>query len=242
MRRVLAGLALALVVAGCSPKSATIPQDPAQWDQLTEKAKQLNEEDRRLLAAYLLRQGIAGAFAGGNPSIPAGMTIGKAIAEQKKFEGEAAKAGAEEDLLKAKAAAARAKAEAELNNAVAVTITEKTFVPENIHAGRFSDEVRFVIAAHNKTQKDIAGVKGTFVFSDMFGSEIKRMGLSMDDGVKAGKIFTTSNYRMDVNQFIDSDTKLAQTDLAKMKVTFHPEMIVFTDGSKMEVSATTEGN
>lgn len=238
---VIACAASALVLCSCSPKSEVIPTDPGQWEQLAKKTKGLSDEDRQLLAGYLVRRSMAGVLSGGNPSIPPGTTVGMAISEQKKFQADAKTQEAEADMLKAKAAAERAKAEAALNNAAIVTVVKKVFLPKNYDAGRFSERVAFVIAVQNKTGKDIAGVKGRLQFNDMFGTEIKSIGLSIDETVKAGQMFATSEYGMDVNQFEDGDTKLALTDLSKMKVIWHPEMVVFSDGTKMEAPAIPEG-
>jgi predicted small lipoprotein YifL len=46
MKRLAAVAALA-VLAACSPKGAQIPPDPAHWDQIADKVKQLSPEDRR---------------------------------------------------------------------------------------------------------------------------------------------------------------------------------------------------
>jgi len=110
-------VAAALLLVSCSPKGVVIPTDPAHWDQLSSSTKQLSTEDRRLLAGYLVRQSLAGAFSGGKPSVPPGTTIGQAIAEQKKFEADATQKQVADEILKAKAAAQLASAEAALNNA-----------------------------------------------------------------------------------------------------------------------------
>lgn len=238
IRLVFAVAVSALVLCSCSPKSEVIPTDPGQWEELGKKTKRLSEGDRQLLAGYLVRQSMAGAFSGGNPSIPPGTTVGKAISEQKKFLATAKTQEAEADMLKARAVAERAKAEAALNNAAIVTVVKKEFLPENYDVGRFSERVQFVIAIQNKTGKDIAGVKGGMQFNDMFGTEIKTVLLSIDDTVKAGQMFTTSDYGLELNRFVDNDTRLAVTDLSKMKVTWHPEMVIFSDGTKMEAPAS----
>ncbi len=223
----------ALALSACGPKSTSIPSDPKEWDKLGDKAKQLNEEDRRYFAAYMARMAVGSVFTGGKVSIPAGETIGKAIEDQRKFEADAKKQEAEADMLKAKAAAERAAAEAELSKAALVTLVSKTFVPKDIYRSRYSDRVNIVLAVENHTAKDISGIKGTLEFHDQFGTLIKELGISMDEDVAAGQSRTISGYGFDLNQFEDSDTKLAQVDQAKMKVVFHPDMIVFKDGTKM---------
>ena len=226
-------LLVALLLTACGVKSTVIPSDPKQWDKLSDSAKHLSDEDRRLFSGYMARIALGSAFSNGKVSIPTGETIGKAIDEQRKFEADIKKQEAEADILKAKAAAERAAAEAALSNAALVTLVTKTYVPKDIYRERFSDRVSFVFAVQNRTAKDIAGIKGTLELDDMFGSVIKQINFSMDEDVAAGQTRTISGYGMDLNQFEGSDTKLAQTDLLKMKTVFHPEMIVFKDGTNM---------
>ncbi len=222
-----------IVLAGCSPKGAVIPPDPANWGQLSEQTKGLSDSDRRLFTAYLMRQSVGAALAGGKPAIPPGTTIGQAISDQTKFEADQTKQQVDAAILSAKAAAQRAAAEAALGKVVLVTIVSKEFRPADPQAERFSSSLGLVIAVQNRGPKDIAGVKGSFQFDDMFGTAIKAINLSMDDPIKAGQVFSTSAYSFELNQFESSDNQLAQTDLAKMKVVFHPEVIVFADGTKM---------
>ena len=239
MKRAILVVACVLSLAACSSKGTVIPQDPAKWNQLKDATKQLSDTDRRLFAIYMARVSVAGALAGGKPNIPAGMTIGQAIEDQKKFEADQAKSETDAAILRAKVAAQRAAAEAALNRVALITLVSKTYVPKDIYRERFNDNLAMVLAIKNNSAKDIAGIKGTLRFEDMFGAEIKTVSLSFDGGVKAGQTVSTSDYSLELNQFEQSDTQVAQTDLAKMKVTFHPEMIVFADGSKMAPQSGT---
>ena len=83
----------------------------------------------------------------------------------------------------------------------------------------------------NNSAQDIAGVKGIMQFHDMFDARIENIELSLDQAITAHSERTITGKGIEVNQFKDDDKKLAATDLAKMKVTFVPEMIVFKDGS-----------
>ncbi len=82
--------------------------------------------------------------------------------------------------------------------------------------------------------KDLAGVKGTIAFQDLFDDEIKRVGFSYDDGLRAGKTATWSG-SLDYNQFMDSDVKLRNTPLEKMTVRWEPEVLIYTDGAKLRL-------
>ncbi len=226
-------LCFALFLAACSPKGEVIPPDPNQWGALGEKVKSLKEEDRRLLGAYLARKGVGAAFAGGKIDIPLGQTVGKAIAEQRSFEANQKKQEAEAQILAAKAAAQRAAAEAKLNSAALVSLVSKGVLPEDIYNGRYSARVTFVFAVQNRTEKDIVGIKGSIEFIDLFGTTIKKLNISMDEDIKAGQTRTISGYGKDINEFIDEDVKLANTEQSKLKAVFHPNMIVFSDGTNI---------
>lgn len=234
MKKVAIAMFVGLLLAGCSQKGTVIPSDPAKWDKISSAAKGLNDEDRRLLGGYMARQTLSAAF-GGKGGIPPGTTIGQAITDQKKFEADAKRQEAEADALKAKVLAQRAAAAAAIQGVATVTLVSKNFLPRDFERGRFDSLVSFVIAVQNKGAKDIDGIKGVMVFDDLFGTQIKRVSLSMDTPVKGGTMISTDRYSIQVNQFDNDDTKIAMTDLAKMKVTFEPEMVVFADKTTMGV-------
>ena len=73
----------------------------------------------------------------------------------------------------------------------------------------------------------------------MFGDNIKEINLSYDDGVKAN---STSTYEgsIDYNEFMADDVKLLNTSLDKIKFNFVPSVILFKDGSKIELKQTNE--
>ena len=70
-------------------------------------------------------------------------------------------------------------------------------------------------------------------FKDIFGDPIKQVRLSSDEAIKARKSFVYKG-GIDINQFIDEDTKLASTPKEKIQFSFVPEVILFEDGSKIE--------
>jgi len=234
MKKAIIALFCMAALAGCSPKSTAIPTDSSKWDTLAPDVKRLNEEDRRLFAAYMARQGIASALSQGKVTVPVGMTIGKAIDDQKKFEADQKKAEAEAELVRAKAIAARAAAEKAMSDAAVLSIVQTKLIPENIYASRYSDQFALVIAVQNKSAKNISGIKGMVEFSDIFGAQIKSVQLSLSENIPAGKLETFSSYALDLNQFDDADNKLKNTDPAKIKAVFHPQMIVFSDGTDMK--------
>jgi hypothetical protein len=231
----------AMLLAGCSnPKSTVIPAESAKWDTIAPSLQKLKDEDRRLAAAYMLRMSLGGAF-GANAGISPGTTIGQAIENQKKFEADQKVAEAQAAALRAKVLAERQAAVAKISNAVQVVLANKTVIPENIYAGRYSASIGIQIAIQNKSAKAITGVKGVFDFRDQFGSPIMTLKLSMDEDVPAGGQRLISGYGMDINEFRDDHNKLANTEFSKMKATFTPEAVVFADGSTLAAPELPEG-
>ena len=88
------GLAVCLAttaLGSCSPKQAVIPPDPHNWDQLANNVRQLSPDDSRLFTAFMSRRVMADALPDGRPNLPAGMTIGDAIDDERAFEARQAK-------------------------------------------------------------------------------------------------------------------------------------------------------
>lgn len=86
-----------LFVMGCNrsdPKDALIPSRTKDLPQIQNQVKYLDETERKLLAAYILRHTFSRGMDGieqGNTYVPKGTTIGQAIEEQKRFVGTDAK-------------------------------------------------------------------------------------------------------------------------------------------------------
>lgn len=238
-------LTLLLALSACAdPHDYQVPTDSAQWKEnaaFKSAVQKLPEDEKTLLLAYLVRAGMAESFGKTLPEI----TIGDALQNQKDeetFQAELAKDGeafqAEMGALKAAGEADEEKehqaALAEAKAALTVTVSNMDVMPSNPREGRFQDSFSLVMTLQNNTEKDMAGVKGTVVFADMFDDVIKRVNLSVDDTIKAGTTLQWSG-SLDYNQFMDEDKKLRNTNFAKMKISWEPMTFIFLDGSQMDV-------
>jgi len=80
-----------LFFLGCDrtdPKEAIIPARTQDLSHIQSHVKHLDETERKLLAAYILRHTFSHGMDGieqGNTYVPEGTTIGQAIEEQKRF-------------------------------------------------------------------------------------------------------------------------------------------------------------
>lgn len=172
-----------------------------------------------------------GKIVGGN-GIETGTTIGDAIQEQKKWLDEKKAQEQAETELKAKIEAEKKAKLAEINKIITVALIKKE---GSSSFGSSIDNIDIELAFQNKGNKDISAIKGITHFNDVFGDNIKSINLSYDDGVKANST-ATYNGSIHYNQFMDEDKKLLNTDLNKLKFIFEPQIILFSDGTKLDIT------
>lgn len=233
-------LPLLLVLVACSgPKDTPLPHDLEKLDSLKPALEKLTPEERELAAGYIMRVGLGakmtGIFGGKEgPGIPDGMTIGKAIEEQRKFKADAALEEAKQQALQAKLQAEREAAMKPLREAVTVTLVSKKIVPEYSYGTLMDENLEVVFGYQNNTDKDIAGVKGYISVRDLFGDELSGFLVSNDDTIKAHQSAAWTGSRSVKYALGDNkDRKLATLDPDKYKVVWEPRVVVFTDGTKL---------
>ena len=135
--RILIILLSSILLAACSgPKDTPLPRDLDKMDTIKPAMEKLTPEERELAAGYIMRHTIGaklGGLFGGKegPGIPDGMTIGKAIEEQRKFKADAAIEEAKQQALKAKLQAEREAAQKQMREAVTVTLVSKKLDTES---------------------------------------------------------------------------------------------------------------
>lgn len=239
--RILIILLSSILLAACSgPKDTPLPRDLDKMDTIKPAMEKLTPEERELAAGYIMRHTIGaklGGLFGGKegPGIPDGMTIGKAIEEQRKFKADAAIEEAKQQALKAKLQAEREAAQKQMREAVTVTLVSKKLDTESGYSGIITDEnLQIVFGYKNNTDKDVAGVKGYVSVKDLFGEEISGFLISNDNTIPAGQSATWTGSRSVRFALGDNkDRKLAELGEDKYKVVWEPEMIVFKDGTKI---------
>ena len=233
----------AILVAGCSdPKSAIVPQDLSKLDAVQPAIQKLSPQDKELFQAYVMRKAmtekLSGLFGGQSNTptgVPVGLTIGQAIEDQRKFAADQVAEEAKAQALKAKLAQERAVALKAMRDAVTVTLVSKRLDVERGLSGMVLDEKLAVVFGYqNNGSKDVAAVKGRITTRDLLGDEISSFRVSNDTTIPAGKSATWSGSRsvrfaMGHNQ----DRKLADLPDDKYTIDWEPEIIVFSDGTKL---------
>lgn len=236
-----------VLVACSNPKNTEVPQDLSQVDTIKPVIEKLSPEERELVGGYIMRhtvgakmEGLLGGKEG--PGIPPGMTLGKAIDEQRKFLSDRKAEEHRQAELKAQLEAKREAAIKPMREAVTVTLVSKSIEEEHGMSGMVLDETLSVVFGYkNNTAKDIAGVKGYVSVRDLFGDEISGFAISNDDTIPAGQSITWAGSRSVKYAIGDNkDRKLADLDESKYKVMWEPQVIVFADGSKLELPNDSE--
>lgn len=232
----------AMVVVGCkNPKETLLPQDMAKMDTVKPAIEKLTPEERDLVSNYIVSRTvgakIAGIFTGDStPGIPPGMTIGKAIEEQRKQQEEQKRRESQQTALKEKLKAERESAVKAMRDVVTVTLVSKELQEERGSGGIVLDENLVVSFGYrNNSPKDITGVKGYISVKDQFGDEVSGFAVSNDQAIPAGesKIWTgkrSVKYALGDNK----DTKLVALEDGKYSVMWKPTMVVFADGTTLK--------
>jgi hypothetical protein len=228
------------LVACSGPKDTPLPHDLDKMDSIKSSMEKLTPEERELAAGYITRLTIGaklGGLFGGKegPGIPEGMTLGKAIEEQRKFKADAALEEAKQQALKEKLQAEREAALKPMREAITVTLVSKGIETERGYSGIVMDEnLKVTFGYKNNSGKDVSGVKGRVSVKDLFGDEISAFQISNDSTIKAGQTATWAGSRsVRFSMGSNNDRKLAELGDDKFKVVWEPQVIVFADGTKL---------
>ena len=227
------------ILAGCSnPKDTTIPTNLDSLDSISVSLKKLTPEEQQLFAGYFMRHAI-GAKMGGlfglkAAPIPEGMTIGKAVDEQRGYLADETVKESDEKALKEKVLKEREQVMVAMRSAVTVTLVSKKIATESVSGIETDRKIEIVIAYRNNTDKTVAGVKGTLDVNDLFGDELSGFAVSNDTTMAPGATITwTGGRSVKFSMNSNKDEKLAGLADDKYKVIWNPKMIIFGDGTKL---------
>lgn len=222
----------ALLLIACSnPNDTIIPSDMSKWDtELAPALKKLPEEDRKLVAAYLMRAKLVETL--GKEPMPLGLTVGEALAQQKQWQAEEEKKAAAAKALKERLQREQEEARAAIGQAVTVTFLNKRQLPKNWEAERFSDTQQFTIGVENKSDKELVGVSGEIRFIDVFDKDVGGVNFRISEKIKPGGTYRWNGERR-YNEFVDSHKAIWNLEDGKFTTRFVPEAVVYADGSKL---------
>ena len=85
----------------------------------------------------------------------------------------------------------------------------------------------------SKLPKPTRAVKGTLIFSDLFGEPHFKIGWIINDPMKPGVNLIEKGVGFKFNQFIDSHQWMLSTDIKDMTVSFKIKSIIYQDGTRV---------
>ena len=227
-----------LLIACSDPRSTALPDDIAKLETIKPQVEKLSEADRGLLTGFLMRRSMSKLMPGlaKTAGDKTAGTIGEAIDSQKKYVEEAGKRDAAEKLAAAKIKQEHDAAVASMRDLVSVGLISKKINSQTGYSGIETErtiEVSFNFT--NKSAKDIAGVKGRITARDQFGDELSGFQISNDETIKTGGAAIWRGSRSVKYAFggNNKDEKFVETEDGKYSITWEPQAIVFTDGTKV---------
>lgn len=234
--RLFAMFALFGLVACSDPKGVVIPEDMSKMDSIRPQLQKLTEDERNLVAAFVMRRSMKGTMlgkmAGDTGTGP--VTISQALENQRTFIANKAKEEAEAVALKAKAEAELEAAQKTMREAVTVALLSKKLDIERGYSGIELDRlISMTVAYQNNGAKDVAGVKGRLVIHDLFGDKLSTFAISNDTTIKPGATVSWTGGRSLRRFGENKDEKFLELTEDKYKVTWEPEVVVFSDGTKL---------
>jgi Sec-independent protein translocase protein TatA len=246
--RIIWTVAVAAALAGCGKPTDILlgPEPLKQMADQGDKFKQLPEEERKLLVAYLTSAELKKLFGPDRPHPATGRTVGEVLTDARKWEADmkveaeaAKKRQAEAEALRAKVEAERKAAMVRLQEVVTLAITNKRVLPKNYDVSRFNEMLALDYAIENKSDKTIRQLKGTLRFYDATGDEIGDLPINIERTIAPGGTYRGDTGRgWTINEFRKSDIeRIAMASFNGMKTVFEPEAISFSNG---EVLRTPE--
>lgn len=216
-----------LFLTGCNNPMSKVYNEEGFMLDMVEVRESEGEETAKKITSYVLQQSMKGAFNKDAENMLVGKTYAELLKQSDDYDAEMKAKEEEEKRLAEKEEKRRKEISLKISESLTFALTKKGFAEYS-----YQEYITYTFTFKNKTNRNIAGVKGTVTFFDMFDEKIQSLSLSYDDGIKAGK---TVNYKAqtDYNQFVSEDKKLKNTELSKIKVTWEPEQLIFSDGEKI---------
>ena len=211
---------LCLFSCSSSPLDLKFNEETGEED-LKEISHVLNSNDYNLLLGTIIRYQFQDVDI-------EGMTYAKLLEEGKLWKAEQDKIEAEQKALAEKARQEELERRKRLSQSIIVSCFEKGFYEDS-----WEDYITFKFIIQNKSENNIRAFKGSINFTNLFDDDIKSIGLTYENPIKAGDEIVY-NAQINYNQFRDEDVRLKNADLENLKVIWNPQQIILEDGSLLE--------
>lgn len=163
-------------------------------------------------------------------------TVGTLIADQQAYDADQAAQAMKQAKLEADARALHDSQVNALKSALTVGLVSKGFRPADYENAEYQAYLTLELALRNNSGKTIRAVKGTIDFETPLGDSIYQSQFEDSDSIIPHHTEFWDG-TIDYNQFNDAQTRFRDADLHNIRLNWEPQTILFTDGSKLEVTA-----
>ncbi len=125
----------------------------------------------------------------------------------------------------------------ELEPLLAVTIVNKSYLPKDPESEQYEDYISLAFAYRNQGQKAIRAFQGDATFLDTFGDSIYSAHLKVDLSLAPGQTRREPARIVRFNPFRVAHQRLRDTPLSKLKLIWQTTDVVFTDGTRLSLTA-----
>jgi hypothetical protein len=230
-----AALFTVLVTVGCSSPYATkLPTEVVSWDgdaKLQKALAGITEDERALLDRYSDRKAREGSV--GTGGIAPGTTVYAALEDQREWEAEQERAEADLREVQVRQEAARQTKLDEMRAVATATVVELALEEASLSRSRLSDLFETKIQVQNLSDRPLARVRGTVIFRDLAGADLKSVMVVHSDGLSP-HASDTFEAQLEYNTRAEGDLTLARTPLDQLVLAWDPNEIVFADGSRLD--------
>lgn len=235
--RISAAALVALAVAvGCSsPYAAKLPTEVVSWEgdaKLQRALAGITEDERALLDRYSDRKAHEGSV--GIGGIAPGTTVYAALEDQRTWEAEQARVEADLREVEARQEAARQAKLEEMRAVATATIVEMTLEEASLSRSRLADLFEAKIQVRNLSDRPLVRVRGTVIFRDGDGADLKSVLVVHAEGLQP-RASETFEVQLEYSSLAEGDLVLARTPLDELSLVWEPHTIVFADGSRLSI-------
>jgi|SRR5579883_2181838 len=223
--RIAFGIAVALLLAGCSnPLNYRVSK--LTRDQRADLHAVLTADQSAELDAWIQRH-----TAGGAP-LPAGVTVDQALKDQEAWLAARAAEKRRAAELQEQRMAAMAAKQQQLARLVSVSLLSKTnkVLP---------DDRRYValeLQYSNNTDKEVTAIKGKITLVNIYGEPVIAVDWSYGSPIGSKHSVIDHDAGLAINPSVESQVALWDTDYDKLKFTFEIRTIAFKDGTSVGAS------
>lgn len=123
----------------------------------------------------------------------------------------------------------------QMRNAISVGVLQKGFHEADPSNFDYQSGFTALLQYHNVGKRTVKAFKGVIEFRDQFGERITGFKVQYEEPLAPGQEREETG-QWNFNQFMGEDVKLRDTPLSRLKVTWQPQSVIFSDGATLSAN------